>query len=552
MAPPTELDEAARLRADQARLRRQARRISWLWSSAVPLAGLPLSAVLTPLLYLAVVVVARLAGALLPVPERLLDALDAAAALVPGAVEALFAADVDLALAGLRLLEAVPTLLPGLVAMAILAWRLQAVIGRIGAEIVCSRLDARPADATSPDEAVVVDELTALCERAGVTRVQVRILDRPYPNGTVLATRDGEGTVLLTRGLVEGFEPLERRGALALLVTALGNGDGRLALVSIAVFQAFGLVLTALETFLNFSATAWRDLRLAVYALLRGRTPQGAAAERLLELGAPRQDGLTGLLHDAGAERPRTRGGRLLRRFPPLWLVLLPPLGLTLALVVVRFALAILRLLVVEPLVMLAWRARRYRADAMAARLADEPDAVARALARLEDEGTAPGGAAWSDLFLVGSEAVTARAQAQLHAAMELARQQKAPQGPRWQQMVGDLEAQRHASRRYLDTLVVAEAETPSWRVFGPRPPLARRLRRLRALGASLGGLATRAERRQRGIGALLTLLLVVAIAPPAALVVGLTLLLGSVAAMLVAGSGMRLVEILLVRALGG
>lgn len=552
MPPPRDPDEVHRVRAEQLKLRRQARRVAWMWSLAVPLAGLPLSAVLTPLLYLAVVVLARVAGTLLPIPDLLLHLLSVAAALVPDAVDALFTPDVDLRLAGLRLLEALPTLLPGLVAMAVLAWRLEAIIGRTGADIICSRLEARAADPASPAEAATAEELDALCERAGLGEAELRILDRPYPNGAVLSSRDGRTTVLVTRGLVESFDTFERRGVLAHLVASRGNGDGRLALVSIAVFQAFGLVLTALETFLNFSATAWRDLRLAVVALLRGMTPQEADAERLLELEAPRQDGLTGLLHDAGAERPTTRGGRLLRRFPPLWLVLLPPLGLTLALVLVRFALAILRLLVVEPLVMLTWRARRYRADAVAARLSGDPDAVARALVRLEDEGTAPGGAAFSDLFLVGSEAVTARAQAQLHAAMEKARRQGVAKGPRWQKIVGNLEAQRDASRRYLDTVVAAEAETPSWRVFGPRPPLARRLRRLRALGASLGGLSTRAERRQRGLGALLTLVLVVLAAPPVAFVVGLTLLLGSVAAMLVAGSGMRVVELLLVRALGG
>lgn len=549
-SPPS--DEAGSIRREQAQLRRQARRITWLWSSAVPLTGLPLSAILTPLLFLALVIVARLAGTFLPLPKSVVAALSDMAALVPRWVEAVFAPEVDLRLVGLRLAEAIPALLPGLLTMAIVTWRLQAVIGRWGANLVVDRLRARPMDASSPAERGAFEELATLCSRVGLAAPELRILDVPHPNGMVLTSSEGDSVVLVTRSLLEDFDPIERRGALSALVAALGNGDGRLALVSIAVFQAFGLVVTALETFLNFSATAWRDLRAAVYALLLGRASPGAVTQRLLDLEAPRQDGLTGLLHDAGAERPQTRGGRFLRRFPPLWLALLPALGLTLALVLTRFALAILRLLVVDPLVMLTWRARRYHADAVGARLTEEPEAVARALARLEDEGTAPGGAAFSDLFLVGTEAVTARAQARLHTAMEEARRQAVPEAPRWRQMVGNLEAQRDASRRYLDTLVVAEAETPSWRVFGPRPPLTRRLRRLRALGARLGGLSTRDERRRHGLGSLLTLLLLVLVIPPVAFVVATTLVLGSIAAMLVAGGGMRLVDLLLVRALGG
>jgi Zn-dependent protease with chaperone function len=68
-----------------------------------------------------------------------------------------------------------------------------------------------------------------------------------------------------------------------------------------------------------------------------------------------------------------------------------------------RFVLVATIGLLLGPLVALAWRARRYRADATAVQLTRSPDGLARGLAWLADHGASVHGAEWAaHLFVVG------------------------------------------------------------------------------------------------------------------------------------------------------
>lgn len=193
---------------------------------------------------------------------------------------------------------------------------------------------------------------------------------------------------------------------------------------------------------------------------LLGRRNDPRAAEIVAQMlersgGEAREDGLGRLLKDVDKPKPETWTGRTLKRAQVLWALLLPALALYAVSLLLRWQVWLLRTMLVEPLAMGAWRTRRYLADAVAVQLTRFPDGLARALPVL---GAAVELPAWTEpLFVVGSR------------------------------------TQKRA------------------RLAGPHPPLAKRLARLAAMGATV-----RSDSRARGTpaGALRIALVAVGLLP--------------------------------------
>ncbi len=379
--------------------------------------GLPLTAVLTPLVFGVVAVGVRLVGLVTPVPVAVWAALHHLAGLVPAALDAWTGSAPAGALGRLDLAAALAVLLvPGVAAM-VAVW---AGFRRLASEVVpgavLARLGAREPRAGDLEEHQLVDVVQEMAIAAGVPAPRVLLIDQEAPNAALVGPSPERAVVVVTRGVLERCDRGETQGVAALLVASAANGDPRLALAVTAVFQAMGFVFTLLDALMGWSPAAWREMVRALGWMLRGRrspaTAEAVAGSLEGRLAPERFDGLLGLASDADEAEPRSRGGRLLKRFPVLKLFLLPFLLVYLVVHLVRLEVQMLRLVVVGPLVGGMLRARRYLADATAVQLTRDPTEVARGLAALGGGAVASPGGAWLEhLFVAAPEPSAGRGE---------------------------------------------------------------------------------------------------------------------------------------------
>jgi Zn-dependent protease with chaperone function len=391
---------------EQARWRRRTWRASAVCGLASLLMGAPLAVLVTP----AVVLVAGIVLKSIPGNESAAAALAGLIRSIPASIAVAFDEENlwgflhPRTLAGLLLL-----LVPGMVLLFGIWLSLRARFRAVGTAPLLSSLGARPLRGDQVEEIQfgnVIEEMAIAC---GCPEPHVSFLDLEGANAGVLGVSENEAAVVGSRGLLTGLGRDETQAVAAHLIGSVANGDLRILASLNALFQSMGLVLLALDAAFALSPSAARDLfRTLRFLLGGGRDSEEAAAleeilaGRVLEL---REDGLHGLTSDLRKPRPETRIGKMVKRAPPLYVVLVPFLLLYTASLVLRWQVFLLRLLLAGPMVMGVWRSRRYLADAAAVRLTRNPDALARALERLSVQGVLLSKARWAEpLFVVGAE----------------------------------------------------------------------------------------------------------------------------------------------------
>jgi Zn-dependent protease with chaperone function len=386
-----------------------------LCALAAALGGMPLAMFLTPLAYLVLILVLRQ----LPVPPAVWTSLRDVAGVIPAFFEALDGVPDMGLLDTLRYVgSAVGTItypfgslwltlaalvLPGMT-LTVLVWLgYRALFRRAGVGGMLLKLGARPPRPEDLEERQLANLVQEMAIASGLPAPEVRLLEN--------------AVVIVTRGLLDGLDRDQTQGVIAHLIGSIGNGDLRIALSITTVFQALELIFTGFDALFNLSGSAWRDLfRVARCALIGGRDPRAAeAVAHLLDhrIGEFREDGVQGLLGDAGQDRPRTRLGRVLKRLPMLQIVFLPFLIFYILSMLLRMQVWLVRFTLVGPLLMSVWRTRRFLADATAVQLTRNPGGLAHGLGHLAAEGgVVPGGQWFSHLFVVGPEAAHMRKNA--------------------------------------------------------------------------------------------------------------------------------------------
>jgi Zn-dependent protease with chaperone function len=451
--------------AEQKRRRRETWRLSALCAAAVLVTGLPLSVVLTPAAYAALLGALRVAG--LPAAAR--AALQRYATLVPRLFDALGGH------AGVPLAQAIGggliVVAPGVIASLVLWLALRSLFVRAGTGGVLLTLRAREVRHEDPEEHQLANLVEEMAIAGGVPPPRVLILDTPAANAGVLGSSPRDAAVVATRGMLDTLDRSAKEAVVGHLVGSIGNGDLRIAVTITSTFHSMAFVLTALEAFIGWSGTAWKELGETLRWALsqRGDAAATEAVSEMLarEIGRTSEDGIAAVISDSPGGEARTALARAARRFPPLKVLLLPLYLPYLVVLFLRMEIFMLRAFVVGPLVMLVWRTRRYLADAMAVQLTRDPDGLARALERLATMDTTVPNSQWaSHLFVVSS------------------------MPRRSQETGGDSDS----------------AELGG--VVGSHPPLARRLKRLAAMGSDLAAGGVRAPRRL-GAGGLVALLVV-------------------------------------------
>jgi Zn-dependent protease with chaperone function len=431
------------------------RRASWWFTAlsavAIGLMGVPLSAVLSPLLYAAAVLVLDVVNLLVRMPDPLralaeTEVMASNAPLPPAAVAALLGFVV----------------VPGSVAL-LLSWLgVRRLFRRAGSGTVVA-LGARPPRSGDLEEQQLVNVVGEMAAAAGVPPPRVMLLDSPVANAAAAGARLDDAVVVVASGLLATLRRDETQGVVAHLVASVGNGDLRIGATISSVFQTLGLVGSVLRA-PSEGRPRVTLRRLLRYALRRpGSGDAAAAAELLTRAGADWEV-------DYGDDQPVGLKAVLL----------LPFVAAGAAFMVTSM---IFGFLVVNPFLRRGWRARRHLADAAAVELTRNPTGLASALARLAGAGDVVPGTEWAThLFVVG---------------------RAAPQ---------------------------AKDESPMTTFH---PPVAARLERLAALGASVAVPLARQTRRQRRAMAVFLVVTSPCWLSMAALMVGCALLLTLVSLMI-------------------
>jgi Zn-dependent protease with chaperone function len=450
---------------EQARWRRRTWRASAVCGLAALVMGAPLAVLVTPI----VVLLAGLVLKAVPGSESGLDALIRGIGSVSGSIGVAFDEENPWGFLHPRTLSALTVLLlPGMILLLGIWLALRARFRRAGVGPLLSNLGARPPRREDVEEIQIGNVVDEMAIASGCPRPPVFVIDASASNAAAIGVSENGAAMVVSRGFLDGFARDETQAVVGHLIGCVANGDLRILASLNAVFQSVGLVLLALDAAFALSPSAARDVVRTLRFMLGWRldSVETAAVEDLLvsRVLVLRDDGLHGLTSDLRKPQPETRIGRLVKGFPPLYVVLVPFLLLYIVSLLLRWQVWLLRLLVAGPMVMMVWRTRRYLADAASVRLTRNPDALARALERLSVKGDLLSRARWAEpLFVVGSESAGARPPG------------SSSRGA-WSEELGG--------------------------VVGSHPPLRKRLRRV----AAMGGLDLTDEAKFRGAPGELTL----------------------------------------------
>jgi Zn-dependent protease with chaperone function len=402
--------------------------------------GVVLSAVVTPMLLLAGGGLLRLLARFGIMPARMHDAVHGLGTWANGHSahfqELLDSLDhvnrlSDLTVTLTPLRHLAPVCIPALVAACVVWIVLRRIARRAEGGDLITRLHARPPNPLDLEERQLGNIIAEMAISAGLPEPRLLLIDRSEINAAAVGSGRAHATLLVTRGLLDQLDRDETSGIVAHLIASIGAGDVRLTHAILAVFQTLGFFMTFLD--LPFRWSAWQALGGMVLVMLGlRRSPEKMEQTlELLEFGM-----------DASAMPDVEHVWSVIPSVVVRKILLVPLLPLILVSIIMRLVLFLWTALFLGPPLAMIWRNRRYAADAMAVQLTRNPDGLARALSQIGDSGVPEGGEGREYYFVHGSSSSPKKRDG-------------AARGP----ITGSL-----------------------------HPSLARRLRRLHALGAMVGG----------------------------------------------------------------
>ncbi len=451
--------------AQQARYRRETWKLTALCLFGILLMGIPLSIVVSPLVWSAVILASDVVNLFTPSPDlapwafHLLDRVLGDRPIPPAnrlLVGGLFTAAM---------------VIPGMLMMLFSWLGVLALFRRSGAGAVLLSLGARDPRPGDLEEHRLVNIVSEMAIAAGVTPPRVVLLDTPACNAAAVGPSLQEPVIVVSRGLLDTLDRDETEGVIGHLVGSVGNGDLHVSLMMMSVVLTMGLVETIISapTGPEGRRALFHLVRFAVWRRARDRAVEEQHLLDLLEQGA-----------DAPAVDQSTSGKSSL-----LDMLKLPFIMASGAFWMNE---KIFVWLIVGPLIAATWRARKYLADATAVQLTRYPDGLARGLARLATADDAIPGAAWSShLFVVGSQTHWTGSSEAGRQMMEAMRQKLAAMSPEERMQLIAAFAQERAAARGARTQPAKEKEQqPMGSFLSFDPPFDRRLAHLRALGATV------------------------------------------------------------------
>jgi Zn-dependent protease with chaperone function len=360
-----------------ARHRRAAWRVSLVCGLCAVILALVMAVLLSPLLYCVIGLAVDLLNLFIPMPDAMAFFGHAVDRLVEGGP----ATAIDVI--GVMALAAIP----GLLLMALAGMVLRRALRTsplFDAGAVPGRAPGR--DVLAEQRVANVVEEMALAAAIPVPRVLI------VPGGVNAAAygRDqAHTTILIGEALPATLNREQMQGAVAHLIGSIADEDMKIGLraaTALALFALMARLTTALT-----DRGAWHSTTQLLRALM---LPTAKSATHLME---QLSDPMRSEESPAGSAGARNhRGNRLTWRE---W-AQMPLMG---PVIFAGFVTGLVSAFALSPLISLAWRQRKYMADAAAVRLTRDPDALAAALAVIARSGASRQLAPWAaHLAVVG------------------------------------------------------------------------------------------------------------------------------------------------------
>ncbi|MEP7247340.1 MAG: M48 family metalloprotease, partial [Gammaproteobacteria bacterium] len=309
----------------------------------------------------------------------------------------------------------------GVAALPGLAWMVVVVLMLRRMLLISATFDAGDMGARPPNPAVLAEQrfgnvITEMAVAANLAAPRVLVVDRDLLNAAVFGRDEQHVTIIVSQGLLQRLDRAEMQGVAAHLLGSVANGDMQIGLRAAVTLSLFGLI-AYLGTILTKGEGAGRKFLQLIRTTF---TPTAAGARRLAdELADPFVDAdaaaegtnataASAAGADAGAAlsegspaRPAkgvfansALGQRLQSRWekirPFMWLPLAGPVVMS------GFFGGMVSSFVLSPLLALAWRQRKYMADATAVRLTRDPNTLGEALEKMSAAGAGSAFAPWT------------------------------------------------------------------------------------------------------------------------------------------------------------
>lgn len=359
---------------EQARNRRASWRMGALCALAIFIMGIPVSIVLTPLLYgsaLLTIDVIRLAVPFRnPMPYIQKHWLDDP----PRPVKASPHSKQDDSPVKVLSVAALVLMPPGILALLVIWLSMQRLFLRSGAGGVLMSFGARPPQLDDFEEKQLSNLVEEMSVAAGVPPPKLALLDVKSPCAAAVGSSMSDATVLVSRQLLDQFDRDETTAVVGHLIASVGNGDLRISMLMVSVYQSLGMLMTILQMPFGPKSRGivLRVLRLALFPRrqIPGRldTEVEALSELLTSMVAIEDKG------DVDAYTSKNSKTVILDIIRMPFLIAYMVVWMTQS-----FAIGGL----VRPMMARTWRTRRHLADASAVQLTRQADPLVRALRRL-------------------------------------------------------------------------------------------------------------------------------------------------------------------------
>ena len=376
----------------QARNRRATWRMSALCVFAALIMGIPLTLVLTPLLYALTLVAADIMNYFSPLPAEFWSNVNNLSSIAYRTADYLInqrgSMDVnELALAAVLMLA------PGIVLAFVMWMGMRMLFRHGGVGGTLASLSAREPNPADLKELQLADVVQEMAIAAGLPAPRLMLLDSAGANAAAIGTSAADARIVISRRLIDDLDRDQLQALMAHMVGSISNGDLRIAFTVTSVFEAGGLMVAMINAPFGKQSrrTLWRLLR---YAFRRG--PHDAQMVDAGEVGDLLADTLNTDTSDVD-QFFNTRNAGLIRKF---FRVLLFPFMFTN--IAVKLTLWVFFQILLGPCMALLWRTRRYLADATSVEFTRNAEALATALQQLSEDNNGIAGAGWaSHLFVV-------------------------------------------------------------------------------------------------------------------------------------------------------
>lgn len=377
--------------AAQKRNRRATWRMSALCTFAAFIMGIPLTLVLTPLLYTIGMVVLETVNHFSPQPELLQQANDLAklglrvadyvinqkGTLNPGELTT-----------GLLLV-----LLPGMAVAYGLWFAMLAMFRHGGVGGTLASMNAREPNPADLKELQLADVAQEMAIAAGLPAPKIMLVDSSGANAAAVGSSAHDAHIVISRRLLDDLDRDQMQAILAHLVGSIGNGDLGIAFTVTSVFETCGLLVNLINAPFGKESRS-RLWRVARY-MLGGGTPEKRAADAAV-IAESLATSLDGDSPEMENYFKHGNPGLIKKAYR---LVMFP---LMFTNMVIEITLWFFLNLLLGPCMAMLWRTRRYLADASSVELTRNPDALARALQCLSEDNTAFDSGDWAThLFVV-------------------------------------------------------------------------------------------------------------------------------------------------------